>query len=241
MNKWDVLHACASALDIEGMEKIVSHHVVPPTVLRNTYHAVWKSLRTGADPKQAANFLSHLSKSGSNPLLLNETLEPFVGNWQNPSDWMDHLNMLSQRHAWRTWTQGGLLHSVCINGAFHLKSIEYLLKTTPVLLHKDIQGNTPWHVLWKEGQLEHLGYLRINENYPRLNAIQHLFEHHNLDPYERNMYGESVYSLIQTRLEQMNRFHPNLKSVQKMWDRYVRRPLARTIEENGIEENVRKI
>lgn len=242
MNKWDMLHACASTLDNKGLDAILPGCVVPPTILRNTYHSVWKSLRCGADPKHALEFLSHLSMYGSNPLLLQETLEPFVGNWQNPKPWMEHLNMLSHRYMWRTWTQGGLLHSVCVNGAFHLKSIEHLLKIAPVSLHKDIQGNTPWHVLWKEGQLEHLGYLCIHQNYTRLNRIHQLFEQYNLDPHECNMYGESVHSLIQIRLEQMLRFHPTTHDlVHKMWDRYIRNPLAREVEHKGVEDQGRKI
>lgn len=235
MNKWEGLQQCTAAMDVSGVQRhLADINVIPPTIVCRIYHSLWTALRNGAEPKSVETILHILAAHGSNPLFLNETLEPFVADWNTPTVWLDCFNSLSQQHDWRTWKHGGFMHSVCINGAFHLKSIEYMLENTSVLLHKDIQGNTPWHIFWKDGQLEHLGYLRTHENYIRLNKIQKLFESHHLDPHLCNVYGESVHHLIQQRLEQMLRFHPALhNTVQKMWDTYIREPLAREIQDFG--------
>jgi len=233
MNRWDALQHSAATLDILKVKEMLRNTPeIPRSVVRTIFHNLWRSSRHHGNTEKIKEILTLLAEYGVNPLVLNDVLEPFASDWNSSLYWINHINRLAHTYKWRTWTQGGLLHSVCVNGAFHLKSVEYLLRSPYTVLHKDIQGNTPWHILWKEGQLEHLGYIQVERNYSRLYTIQYLFNRRQSDLYGCNAYGESVKFLIEKRIEQMHRFNPHMYDVsQKMWNQYIRQPLTQEIQQ----------
>lgn len=233
MGQWDMLQRSAAALNTTKVEELLRDAPeIPPSVVRAVFHNLWRSSRTHGSSADVKKILVLLAEHGVNPLVLNDALEPFSADWNSSLYWINHINRLAHTYKWQTWTQGGLLHSVCVNGAFHLKSVECLLRSPYTLLHKDIQGNTPWHILWKDGQLEHLGYIQVQRNYARLDTIQHLFNRRQSDLYGCNAYGESVKFLIEQRIEQIQRFNPNMHDLtQKMWNQYIRQPLTEEIQQ----------
>lgn len=243
MNRWEALRYYAATLDPPGVNKtLLNAPNVPPSVICSVFHGLWRASRTGGSPKDIKKMLILLADHGVNPLVLNDVLEPFVADWNTSLHWLEYINHLAYVYKWKTWSQGGLLHSVCVNGAFHLKSVEHLLRSSYTVLDADVQGNTPWHILWKEGQLEHLGYIHLKGNYPRLDSIQRLFENHHCDLYVHNTYGENVRFLMEQRIEQMIRFHPHTQGVvQKMWSQYIRSPLAQHVIGLGVDNERKKI
>lgn len=243
MHRWEALQYYAATLDHPGVNKILLNSpTVPPSVICSVFHTLWRTSRTGGSPNDIKKVLIALAEHGVNPLVLHDVLEPFVADWNTSLHWLEYINNLAHTYKWKTWSQGGLLHSVCVNGAFHLKSVEHLLRSPYTVLGCDIQGNTPWHVLWKEGQLEHLGYIRLEENYTRLDCIQSLFKTHHCDLYAHNIHGENVKYLIEQRIEQMLRFRPDTQGVgQKMWHQYIYTPLAQQVIGLGVDNERRKI
>lgn len=243
MNRWEALRYYTATLDPPGLNKILLNAPpVPLSVVCSVFHTLWRTSHTGGSANDIKKILISLAEHGVNPLLLQEVLEPFIADWNASLHWLEYINNLAHTYKWKTWSQGGLLHSVCVNGGFHLKSVEYLLRLPYAVLQHDVQGNTPWHILWKEGQLEHLGYIRLEENYTRLDSIQYLFKTHHCDLYAHNAYGENVRFLIEQRIEQMLRFHPDTHGVvKKMWNQYIHAPLAQHVINLGTDSEIKKI